>query len=160
MSLQSVDATHKQTEVKKSGDPTPGGAHTHYVVERKIDHGVLGELKFQEGDIKDHGVNGLMIENLIAIAIDRLKGFQTGPDAHDKNDEAIDSLEEALSSLQERTEEVEEEETKKKQEEEDKKQEDEDALREQEKDGEEDSNEKRNENDETSKKSKSKKPRK
>lgn len=58
---------------------------------------------FQGGDPKVNGVNGITMEALIAIAIDRLEGFQSGPFRDDFNQRALDHLNLAIKALDERT---------------------------------------------------------
>ena len=58
---------------------------------------------FQNGPIKEVGVNGETHEALTAILIDRLRGFQAGPYACDDNAEALAHYEAALECLQRRT---------------------------------------------------------
>lgn len=58
---------------------------------------------FQNGPIKEYGVNGLTHEALLAILIDRMRGFQSGPYACRDNAIALTHLEEALMWLQRRT---------------------------------------------------------
>jgi hypothetical protein len=58
---------------------------------------------FQNGPIKEFGVNGVTHEALLAILIDRLRSFQAGPFAGPMNAIALAHCEGALSSLQERT---------------------------------------------------------
>lgn len=63
----------------------------------------LAEIHFQEGPIKEHGVNGVCNEDLIAMVICRLEHFQKGPFACRDNAVAITKLEEALLWLRKRT---------------------------------------------------------
>ena len=58
---------------------------------------------FQEGPIKEVGINGITNELLLAIVIDRLEGFQSGPYACEENAAALASTKNALSMLQFRT---------------------------------------------------------
>ena len=60
-------------------------------------------VHFQNGPIKENGVNGCHNEDLIAIVIDRLRGFQCGDFACEENANALASLEEALMLLNIRT---------------------------------------------------------
>lgn len=60
-------------------------------------------LKFQLGPIKEHGVNGTTIEEVIGILASRLEGFQNGPFRCRENALAITKLEEARLWLYERT---------------------------------------------------------
>ena len=63
---------------------------------------VQGTLNFQNGPIKEVGVNGIQNEPVIAILIDRLR-FLDAAFPSDFNKNAIMHLEEALKSLQART---------------------------------------------------------
>lgn len=63
----------------------------------------LAEIHFQEGPIKECGVNGVCNEDLIAMVICRLEHFQKGPFACRDNAIAITKLEEALLWLRKRT---------------------------------------------------------
>ena len=76
-------------------------------------------ISFQNGPIKEAGVNGISGEALIAIVIDRLRSFQGGPKLHEprapgsaeprgvfacrENAVALTKLEEGLMWLQKRT---------------------------------------------------------
>lgn len=60
-------------------------------------------ILFQNGPIKEFGVNGITQEVLLAIVIDRLRSFQAGPFACRANDKALAHCEEALAWLQLRT---------------------------------------------------------
>lgn len=94
--------------------PGAGGANHKYEIYRSIekaDTGVgvfpapvpLGVVNFQNGPIKEAGVNGVMNEDLIAIVIDRMQGFQSGNYACRENAIALTKLEEALMWLRKRT---------------------------------------------------------
>ena len=98
-----VDGSHRYTDVKCLPVIGPGGAHHNYEIVKKKDSEVLLRLSFQNGPIKESGVNGVMDENLIAIVIDRLKGFQSGKYASPYNHGALEHLEWALDELKERT---------------------------------------------------------
>jgi hypothetical protein len=58
---------------------------------------------FQNGPVKENGVNGTSQEALLAILIDRLRGFQSGQFACPDNAEALAHLEGALAALNRRT---------------------------------------------------------
>lgn len=60
-------------------------------------------ILFQNGPIKDVGVNGITHEALMAIVADRLRSFQKGPFACKENEQALLHVEEALHWLQART---------------------------------------------------------
>ena len=58
---------------------------------------------FQNGPIKEFGVNGTTQEALLAIVIDRLRSFQAGLFSCRENAIALTHIEEALMWLQRRT---------------------------------------------------------
>lgn len=60
-------------------------------------------ILFQNGPIQEVGVNGITHEALIAVVIDRLECFQSGPYSNEYNQEALESLRDALAALQTRT---------------------------------------------------------
>lgn len=60
-------------------------------------------IHFQEGPIKEAGVNGITQEALLTIVIDRLRSFQNGPFSCRENAIALTHCEEALMWLQRRT---------------------------------------------------------
>ena len=63
----------------------------------------LAEIHFQEGPIKETGVNGVNNEDLINMVICRLEHFQNTPYKCRENALAITKLEEALLWLRKRT---------------------------------------------------------
>ena len=60
-------------------------------------------IEFQNGPIKEVGVNGITHEVLLAILIDRLRGFQSGNYICRENALALTKMEEALMWLHKRT---------------------------------------------------------
>jgi hypothetical protein len=83
-------------------NPENGNASHNYTITSQ-DGQLLGELKFQNGPInatdptgKVIGVNGLTHEVLLAIIIDRLRGFQTSKYVCSENAITLTKLEEAL----------------------------------------------------------------
>jgi hypothetical protein len=63
----------------------------------------LLEIHFQEGPIKEKGVNGIFNEDLIAMVVRRLEGFQQTEFKCRENAMAITKLEEAMMWLRKRT---------------------------------------------------------
>jgi hypothetical protein len=99
-----------QLTIKVLDEPGAGGANHQYRVLWADDSPSSGDraepgclIKFQNGPIKESGVNGLTHEALLAIVIDRLKAFQGGPFACDENEVALQNCEDALMWLQKRT---------------------------------------------------------
>ena len=61
------------------------------------------DITFQVGPIREVGVNGCAIEDVIDVLVARLEGFQKGPFRCRENALAITKLEEAKHWLNERT---------------------------------------------------------
>lgn len=95
--------TDKYTEVyHEPEDEMQYGAPHNFSVYSK-DGDFLGGVNFQEGPIKEAGINGVMNEDLIAMIITRLQHFQKTEFACRENALAITKLEEALLWLRKRT---------------------------------------------------------
>lgn len=97
--------TRRYTAVNSLDDVGAGGAHHEYEVVSVEDNRSLTEVSFQNGPIKENGVNGCHNEDLIAIVLDRLECFQAGKFKCYENNEAIESLQKALKWLRKRTDE-------------------------------------------------------
>ena len=100
--------SEKYTQVFACDERGAGNANHIYDINtvEKIDGkpiALLTQVLFQKGPIKENGVNGCMNEDLIAIVIDRLQGFQDGEYKCRENAIAITKLEEALLWLRKRT---------------------------------------------------------
>ncbi len=100
----------KNVEIHAVDDLGQGGACHEYRIdffERKEgDSGTTGDcrnISFQNGPIKEFGVNGIPDEALYAILIDRLQGFQKGQYSCRENAVALTHLETALMWAQKRT---------------------------------------------------------
>lgn len=74
-----------------------------FVVSAKDTGKAVAKIHFQEGPIKENGVNGVANEDLIAMVIRRLQGFQKSEFACRDNEMAIQKLEEAMLWLRKRT---------------------------------------------------------
>ena len=99
---QEVDVSHKYSSVYSEEAVGNGGAHHKYAIRDKNGK-LLAFIKFQDGAIKESEVNGINQEDLLAIVIDRLRGFQEGRYACRENGIALGRVEEALMWLQRRT---------------------------------------------------------
>jgi hypothetical protein len=75
----------------------------HFKVYGTEHENLIGSVDFQEGPIKECGVNGVCNEDLINMVISRLEGFQNSEFACRENALAITKLEEALLWLRKRT---------------------------------------------------------
>ncbi len=94
-----------QLDISVLDEPGAGGANHKYLIEFTDNDGQVNRLhvSFQNGPIKESGVNGITGEALMAIQIDRLRSFQAGPYACRENAVALTKLEESLMWLQRRT---------------------------------------------------------
>lgn len=88
-------------------EPGQGNANHVYSITAKTEQSAypvgLADISFQNGPIKEFGVNGISNESLLAIVIDRLRGFQSGEYACEDNQIALESAEYCLNMLQKRT---------------------------------------------------------
>ena len=117
-----VNGLNEAIEIIAADEPGPGGANHRYNL-RLIGPSPVGGLDsgsvfidFQNGPINEAGYNGISNEALIAVVIDRMRGFQhgrkpdgsfdfasRGPFACKENACALTHLEESLMWLQKRT---------------------------------------------------------
>lgn len=97
------------TKVTVIDEKGTGNANHKYKIENidfnplDVENGTFAYVNFQNGAIKENGVNGCHNEDLIAIVIDRLDGFQSGDFACKENEEALIKLLEASMWLNKRT---------------------------------------------------------
>ncbi len=98
-----------QLTITVTDEPGSGGANHAYHIDWLNDQTWKNEqpnsidIHFQNGPIKEAGVNGVTQEALLAIVIDRLRSFQAGPFHGEDNHYALVHCEEALAYLQKRT---------------------------------------------------------
>jgi len=93
--------TQNFTTVYALDEPGQGGAcHIYNVVDSNKSFADIG---FQNGPIKEFGVNGCHHEDLIAIVIDRLQHFQAGKWKCHENEMALVALNTSLKLLGLRT---------------------------------------------------------
>ncbi|MXZ00233.1 ABC transporter ATPase [Candidatus Poribacteria bacterium] len=110
-------------EVRVIDKPGAGGACHEYVIQCrptdaevydeystqageepfKADRTVLGSISFQNGPIRENGVNGLTNEALLAIVEHRLNCFQAGPYPSHYNAAALAGVEFSKTVLHDRT---------------------------------------------------------
>ena len=98
-----------QLQIEVTDEPGAGGANHVYEISGmgyvNVGGRELGtaQIVFQNGPIKEAGVNGVTQEALLAIVIDRLRSFQAGPYSCRENAIALTHCEDALMWLQRRT---------------------------------------------------------
>ena len=99
--------TSRFTQVTILDAPGHGNAHHSYEITQAEQENnppqVFAFVRFQNGPIKEAGVNGMFNEDLLAIVIHRLQCFQSGPYQCRENALALTKLEEAMHWLNART---------------------------------------------------------
>lgn len=105
-----VNGLNEALNVAVLDEPGQGGACHRYViyapndtVNQELNASMSVEINFQNGPIKEAGVNGISNEALLAVVIDRMQGFQSGDFACSENEEALQYCRKALEALQRRT---------------------------------------------------------
>ena len=104
-----TEGSHRFTQINVIDEPGQGGACHEYTIEtvneltKYGDHATFGNIKFQNGPIKEFGVNGCHQEDLLLVVIDRLESFQAGPFSCRENALALTKLQEAVHWLNHRT---------------------------------------------------------
>ncbi len=91
---------HEPVKITVLDHPGVGGACYDYLLEYGTGR---REINFQNGRIPAHGINGVTNEALLAIVLDRLNGFQSGPSPCDENEVATVHVQMALIELNART---------------------------------------------------------
>lgn len=104
-----VNGCNDGLKIEVRDEPGNGGANHEYRISgwhdtRSATRAPIDVfLIFQNGPIKEVGVNGITHEALLAILIDRLEGFQSGPFKCDYNRFALEHLKLGLEYLKQRT---------------------------------------------------------
>jgi hypothetical protein len=102
--------SHKSNELNEVlrvtavDDLGPGNASHRYRIEPTVGNALGLLIEFQNGPLKETVYpNGVTNEALLAVVIDRLQGFQSGPYACRENAIALTKLQEAMHWLHHRT---------------------------------------------------------
>lgn len=103
-----LNGLNEALEIVALDKPGDGGAHHHYRIQLHSSEIVRPDtaqcdIHFQNGPIPETGYNGLTNEALLAVVIDRLRGFQSGKFSCRENAIALTNCEEALMWLHKRT---------------------------------------------------------
>jgi len=119
-----INRFNEEIKVIAADEPAYGGANHEYQITVNLgpDKQIKKEIKIelQKGPIAENGINGISHESLLAIVIDRLRGFQgmapvhtdpmpgvpaqrRGPFGCRENALALTNLEQALLWLQKRS---------------------------------------------------------
>lgn len=101
-----VNGLNEALDITVLDEPGQGNANHLYRVGLAHQEGGIAVdwlISFQNGPVLEAGYNGLSNESLLAVVIDRLRGFQSGQYACRENALALTKLEEATMWLQKRT---------------------------------------------------------
>ena len=103
LTCHKVNGCNDAISVAVLDGPGCGGASHEYRIAAEGPPGFCFELRFQNGPLREAGVNGLTHESLLAVIEDRLAGFQAGPYATTDNAEALAHVRGAMECLHRRT---------------------------------------------------------
>lgn len=108
-----VNGLNEALAVKRYDSPGPSGANHVYCIHVDESLNPTPEtapgvtvhmlINFQNGPIKEAKINGITNEALLAVVLDRLRGFQSGGYSCRENAVALTHLETAMMWLQKRT---------------------------------------------------------
>lgn len=94
---------HYHITTVETPPPIGGGMGSEALQKAMSMANAVHEIRFQNGPIAEHGVNGISNEAMLAIVEDRLACFQTGEYACYENEAALLCVKEALGHLFKRT---------------------------------------------------------
>lgn len=99
-----VEGATTGTRIEVLDEPGSGGANHRYAIEWPDDGAITGiVVEFQNGPVREAGVNGVTQEQLLAVVIDRLECFQAGPFPTFANAQALEHAKLAMEYLHDRT---------------------------------------------------------
>jgi hypothetical protein len=103
--MEIIDANNEETKINVLDNPGEGNACHNYIISKidNNDEDIFCKINFQNGPIKENGVNGCQNEDLLSIVIHRLDGFQAGEFRCRENAIALTKIQEALHWLNHRT---------------------------------------------------------
>jgi hypothetical protein len=101
--MENVVRETEYTKIVVEDEPGMGNACHAYMIWGPPDKGIFLDVRFQNGPIQENGVNGIQNEDLLAIVIHRLQGFQSGNFNCRENAIALTKIQEALMWLEKRT---------------------------------------------------------
>ena len=107
LTAHQVPGLNEVLEITVLDEPGDGGACHEYEIRLLGDDGGIiraWDINFQKGPIADpNDRNGLTNEALLAILIDRMEGFQSGPFHCNENQAVLELVTNALEGLHIRT---------------------------------------------------------
>lgn len=114
LNRQLVKGVTEGLTIERCDDLGPGGAPHRFDIQGfDLTNNTFAEhgdpidrtaIVFQDGSVPEKGANGVTLEALLAVAENRLQGFQSGPFPCSENAEALGHISAALDALHRRTE--------------------------------------------------------
>ncbi len=105
--MRTINILHQSDLNRKlcitADEKSDGGASHAYTIAPADTAGMETKIKFQKGALKEVGLNGISDEALLAVVIDRLRGFQSGQFSCRENAIALTKIEEGMLWLNART---------------------------------------------------------
>ncbi len=93
----------EHTEICVIDEPGQGNACHEYEIQDQKCGTIYSSVRFQNGPIKEFGINGCTQEDLLEIVVDRLESFQSGDFRCRENAIALTKIQEAIHWLNHRT---------------------------------------------------------
>lgn len=108
LSLESLSGSPEMpmtpNQLVRLDTPGNGNAYHHYLIFNNVEKSPRrAEILFQKGSIKEVGPNGIFLEDLLGVCIDRLNCFQTSEFACLENEVALRYVKGAFNVLTNRT---------------------------------------------------------
>jgi hypothetical protein len=104
--METLESKSKNLRILVLDKPGHGNASHEYRIVKKQENDdaeIFASISFQNGPIKENGVNGCTQEILLQIVLHRLDSFQSGGFGCSENTIASIHVQEALKSLNRRT---------------------------------------------------------
>ena len=105
-----VNELNEALTIRVQDEPSHGNACHAYCIyvpndafNEELNASIVCHINFQNGAIKESGINGISNEALLAVVEDRLQGFQSGDFACRENALALTKIQEAMMWLHKRT---------------------------------------------------------
>ena len=98
VNIGTANYTEVLADASKSFNCSP-----NFAVRAKANGKILADIHFQDGPVKEAGVNGVANEDLIVMVMHRLNQFQESDYACKENEDALRHLNGALHALRSRT---------------------------------------------------------
>ena len=103
MEVRHEKFTTNYTKVSCEDQPWNYNAPHHFTVSNINTDEVVAKVDFQEGPIKEVGINGVSNEDLLLMVVTRLEGFQNSEYKCEENQKALESILDAVDHLRSRT---------------------------------------------------------